>query len=188
MMLNGPFLRPSFDHATPMRGSGPEVGAAHMPVMTDAFVRKNQTGEPARSGGEFGSHKRPEGVSLFGGGPSCNGRCVAGYDPDVELEFIDPTCPKHASIADRGTAVHAALEQAALAGDTDGMERINKAATTTMWDDPSFLLGHLGDLRTDIADRRYEGRDQPEVMQPLFDQRAEVVRRLQAAGVDVPRP
>lgn len=122
--------------------------------MTDPFLRKNQTGEPARSGGEFGTHKRPEGVSLIA----------------------------------IGTAAHAALGQAAFAGDTDAMERTNQAATTNMWDDPSFLLGHLDDLRTEMADRRYEGRDQPDVMQTLITQRADVIRRLQAAGVEVPRP
>ena len=127
-----------------------------MQGMTDAYLRKNQTGEPARSGGEFGSHKRPEGVSLTAA----------------------------------GTAVHAALESAALARDAGAMERINEEATTrrSFWDDPEFQKGLLEDIRTEIADRAHEGRDQPDVMKSLYAKRAELVQKLKAAGHEVPRP
>ncbi|WIE81083.1 hypothetical protein [Curtobacterium sp. MCSS17_016] len=134
-------------------------------------------------------------VRTHGQPGSKDSKTTIGYALEGADKYGEPWFP--AGAAGHGSAVHAALELAVERGDTGSMDSITSvrpidvpqpAPQRNMWNDPEFLLGHLDDLRTDIADRRYEGRDQPEVMQTLFDQRADVVRRLQDAGVEVPRP
>lgn len=55
--------------------------------------------------------------------------------------------------------------------------------SATFWDDPDFLREHIEDLETEIADRRYEGRDIPDALREAL---ADARRLLASATPALP--
>ncbi|WIB65432.1 hypothetical protein [Curtobacterium sp. MCBD17_040] len=130
-------------------------------------------------------------IRTYGEPGGKDSRTTIGYGIKAADKHGDPWFP--ASPAGYGTAVHAALELAAQRGDTESMERIPQTKQIgtapetpvgTFWDEPKFQQGLLEDIRTEIADRKYEGRDTPDIMEKLYAQRGDLVRKLRAAGYD----